>query len=160
MAAPANVCAVPPPPPSIGALLIELLAFYGHVFDPKRHAVVGGLGPMGAPPPGCGFAERSALAPLLTSCTGRPPAAFDGADGSNGRDATPFEIHPLVCVDPVDATNNSAKSCYRIGLLQKLLANTAAAAVAAADEAAATAARGEDADPSRLLEALLGAGPQ
>ena len=48
----------PPPPPSIGLLLMEVLGFYGHVFEPKVHALVG-CSFMGPPPPGCGFAAMT-----------------------------------------------------------------------------------------------------
>merc|ERR1719316_1899136 len=123
--------------PSLGTLLLELLAFYGEVFEPKLHAVLGSYGVLGggaAPPPGCGLVERTSLGPLLTmerhalmqSQALRPlkpptPAQLRKRDD-------PFPMEPLVCCAPVDLANNSAKSCYRIGPLQKLLVAAARAA--------------------------------
>jgi len=145
--------------PSLGLLLVEVLGFYGHVFDPKQHALLGGTGMGVIPPAGCGFAERERLAPLLCMASAYGMQYPLHAD--------PFAMQPLVCVDPVDPTNNMAKSCYRIAAVQRLFAASANTAVAAAEKAAsaldASGAKAHSisvgfcsaigADPSTLLAA-------
>jgi len=123
---------LPPPPAAasgrcLGFLLVEFLGFYGYVFDPKRHALIGGVGMGVLPPAGCGYVLRDLLAPLLSASNGY--AAFAPGD--------PFSMQPLVCVDPVDQSNNMAKACYRVGLVQRLFAEAATAALATAERLAA-----------------------
>jgi len=134
--APEGVESASPPPearddasPSLGTLLVEVLGFYGHVFDPSQHALLGGTGMGVIPPAGCGFAERDNLTPLLCMAN-----AFGGYQ-MPAQD--PFALQPLVCVDPVDSTNNMSKACYRIAAVQKLFAEAAAAAVGASEAKAA-----------------------
>ena len=79
------------------------------------------------PPAGCGYVLRDLLAPLLSASNGY--AAFAPGD--------PFSMQPLVCVDPVDQSNNMAKACYRVGLVQRLFAEAATAALATAERLAA-----------------------
>ena len=52
--------------------------------------------------------------------------------------------HPLYVSDPVKPTNNAGVACYRIGQIQKLFREVAAAAVTRLD-AAADAVDGEEA---------------
>ena len=109
--------------PSLGTLLLEVLGFYGHIFDPKRHAILGGVGMGAIPPAGCGFALRRDIPSLI----GLSPSPFD-----------PFAMQPLLCIDPVDLSNNAARACYRIAAVQKLFAQTAASAVTAAGASVAS----------------------
>ena len=138
---------------------MELLSFYGHVFDPKEHAVLGGYGLMlGAPPPGCGFVPRGTLGPLVSWAAPLPKLWKAGRTPAPGAEE-PFDMDPLVCVDPVDLRNNTAKSCYRIGQVQKLMAAAASRALEAAEEEALAVRRGEEPRPLRVLDAILAAEP-
>lgn len=76
---------------------------------------------MGAPPPGFGFAMRSHLTMALGL---HSVAAADNL----------FGMHPLVCIDPVGAMNNTAKACYRVAAVQKVFADAAAALSSAAEQ--------------------------
>jgi len=140
--------------PTLGALLVEFLAFYGTVFDPKAHAVLGSYGlALGAPPPGCGFVARAQVGMLSAGGARLPKGAH--APHELGHDV--FAMDPVVSVDPVDLHNNPAKSCYRIGQIQKLFARAAVAAVAAADAEAMAVRRGDEPRPARVLAAILAA---
>ena len=145
--------------PSIGQLLHELLSFYGTVFEPARHAVLGGVGGMRVPPPGCGFVLRAALAPLLEGSSpqitrhkargGASGAPAGAADVTDPAPAEPFGMDPLVCIDPACVDNNTGKSCYRVGQVRRLMASAAQVAAAAA-EAEAHARRAGKASTSPL----------
>ena len=141
--------------PSLGTLLVDFLAFYGAVFDPKEHAILGSYGlALGAPPPGCGFTTRAQVGLLAAGGAARLP---NGAPAPPERASDPFAMDPLVSVDPVDVHNNTAKSCYRVGQIQKLFARAATAAVAAAEAEAMAVRRGEQPRPARVLAAILAA---
>jgi len=129
--------------PSLGTLLLEVLGFYGHIFDPKRHAILGGVGMGAIPPAGCGFALRRDIPCLIGLCQAMTP--FD-----------PFAMQPLLCIDPVDLSNNAARACYRIAAVQKLFAQTAASAVTAAG---ASVASENDAAGGGCFLAPIGAAP-
>jgi hypothetical protein len=148
--------AAPNAPPSVGQLLFELLAFYGSVFDPARDAVLGGVDGHGVPPPGCGFVRRAALPPLLAHAA--PHARAERPPASSCMDG-PFVGEPLVCIDPVDVANNTAKACYRVGQVQQLLRAAAKAIAASAeDEAkaeAAAAAAGRAPPRAACVQAVL-----
>ena len=140
--------------PSLGALLFELLSFYGEVFDPQRHAVLGSYGAFGAPPPGFGFVERQNVGPLVSYTKS---VAAGQAPRAHMRAVDPFHHEPLVCVDPVDLVNNTGKSCYRVGQLQKLFMAAARAAAKATEAEAEAMRRGEQPQPGRLIDAILAA---
>jgi hypothetical protein len=144
--------------PSLGSMLVELLSFYGHVFNPKEHAILGSYGMMlGAPPPGCGFVARAHLGPLMRWAA---PQQWGGPHTQAHQASTLFSMDPLVSIDPVDLRNNTAKSCYRVGQLQKLFADAAKAALEAAEAEALAVRRGEEPRPLRVLEAILDAGSE
>ena len=137
--------------PSLGSLLVELLSFYGTVFDPAVHAILGSYGQMcGAPPPGRGIVARSQLRPLLDWDT--PHAAASAAEDI-------FAMDALVIVDPVDLRNNTSKACYRVGQIQRLFASAAKAAITAAEAEALAVHRGDPPHPAAVLEAILAATP-
>ena len=139
----ANVLAFFDPPASLGVLLVEVLAFYGHIFDPRVHALLGST-LLGVPPlAGHGFADRSQLSAILSPpLQGGPEsraahasgAPGSGAPGSGVPDAaTAFAMHPLVVVDPVNVANNAGRACYRIAGVRHLFA-TASREVASTAE--------------------------
>ena len=129
-------------PPSIGGLLFELLAFYGHVFNPQSHVVLGGCGtpmmPGAVPPPGRGLVPRGTLRPLMERCMPRH-------GGGGGEEEEPYTLDPLVCIDPCDVGNNTGKGCYRISQIQECLASAAKAVVEAAEAEVRGGEQGADA---------------
>lgn len=143
--------------PTLGTLLLELLTFYGEVYEPSTHAVLGSYGMYGAPPPGCGFVERKSLGPLLASHEPMHGQHYHQGLNSKRRPPTPFQMEPLVCVDPVDVHNNSAKSCYRVGQLRTLFCAAAKAVSHAAEVEAESVKNGAAPNPMRVIEALLNA---
>lgn len=144
-----------PSGPSLGALLLELLTFYADVFEPSRHAILGSYGLFGAPPPGCGFVERVSLGPLVNAHVPPPPHRRHKPLKLKRED--PFPMEPLVCVDPTDLANNTAKACYRVGQLQKLFRAAAKAVAATADAHAAAIKEGGAPHPQDIVEAFLAA---
>ena len=125
-----------PPPPSLATLLLECLHFYGHCFDPQRHAIapyLNGTGQWGS-----GFVARSR-----------------GGGGGDDDYAAAYAHDPLLIVDPVNANNNVGQSCYRIRQIQKLFRDAAAAVHAGADEAVARASDGVPPDMDALVGLLL-----
>ena len=120
--------------PSLGTLLLEVLGFYGQIFDPKRHAILGGVGMGAIPPAGCGFALRRDIPCHIGLC--HSPFAMQPRQPIHTDN--PFDMQPLLCIDPVDSSNNAARACYRIAAVQKLFAQTAASAVTAAGASVAS----------------------
>ena len=71
-------------------------------------------------------------------------------------------MHPLVCVDPVDPANNTAKSCYRVAAVQRLFASAARTATEQAEKMAelvereSAEAEGTTCGEEGLIDAILG----
>jgi len=105
---------------SLGGLLLECMHFIGTVFDPQRHAVWSGRRP------------TRQHGPLIGTST--LEYGFVCRDSSAELDA--FALQPLVCADPVLQGNNVGKTCYRIGQIQRLFREAAAAALEASESAA------------------------
>ena len=137
-------------PASLGQLFVEVLAFYGQIFEPSSHALVGLTGAGVPPPPGYGFATRHELAPMLSMLNN----GFGGFGVSPQPD--PFAMEPLVVLDPVDPSNNVGKSCYRVAAVQRLCADTARATLALAEEIARCP---QKVPSATLAEAILGVPP-
>ena len=137
-------------PASLGQLFVEVLAFYGQIFEPSSHALVGLTGAGVPPPPGYGFATRHELAPMLSMLNN----GFGGFGVSPQPD--PFAMEPLVVLDPVDPSNNVGKSCYRVAAVQRLCADTARATLALAEESARCP---QKVPSATLAEAILGVPP-
>jgi hypothetical protein len=137
-------------PTSLGQLFVEVLAFYGQIFEPSSHALVGLTGAGVPPPPGYGFATRHELAPMLSMLNN----GFGGFGVSPQPD--PFAMEPLVVLDPVDPSNNVGKSCYRVAAVQRLCADTARATLALAEDSARCP---QKVPSATLAEAILGVPP-
>jgi len=137
-------------PASLGQLFVEVLAFYGQIFEPSSHALVGLTGAGVPPPPGYGFATRHELAPMLSMLNN----GFGGFGVSPQPD--PFAMEPLVVLDPVDPSNNVGKSCYRVAAVQRLCADTARATLALAEDSARCP---QKVPSATLAEAILGVPP-
>lgn len=126
-----------PPSPSgspvaLATLLLELLHFYGCLFDPAAHALAWDRG------------------------VHDEPVVVIGRRHSSGALAV-HEHAPLLIFDALDATNNVGKCCYRFSLIQKVFRCAAAAGRAAATAAAESACKGVPPDAEGIVTAMLAA---
>jgi hypothetical protein len=129
----------PTPPPSpagspiaLATLLLELLYFYGCLFDPAAHTLAWDRG------------------------ANDEPVVIIGKRSNTG----PLAVHehaPLLIFDALDATNNVGKCCYRFSLIQKVFRCAAAAGRAAATAAAESACKGVPPDAEGIVTAMLAA---
>jgi len=116
----------------LATLLLELLHFYGSIFDPAVHALGWDRGHQDEPVVVVG--RRHNCGPLAA-----------------------FEQDPLIIFDPLNATNNIGKSCYRFSLVQQVFRNAATAARAAAAAAAESACDGVPPDREEIVAIMLAA---